>query len=92
MNPDISTAPEVAQLAWMPASAPPFGNLGGTTGPRDGGSPGRPGSGRWQPTRPDGGIWSASTRGARFYLRLEAGAGLRAVACHHAARLPRLVA
>jgi hypothetical protein len=32
MNPDVSTAPEVAQLAWNPASAPPFGNLGGTTG------------------------------------------------------------
>jgi Cysteine dioxygenase type I len=32
MNPDISTAPEVAQLAWLPASAPPFWSLGVTTG------------------------------------------------------------
>ncbi len=32
MNPDISTAPELAQLAWVPASAPPFGSLGGNTG------------------------------------------------------------
>jgi hypothetical protein len=32
MNPDISTAPEVAQLAWLPASAPPFGSTGGNTG------------------------------------------------------------
>jgi hypothetical protein len=32
MNLDISTAPELAQLAWVPASAPPFGNVGVTTG------------------------------------------------------------
>ena len=32
MNLDLSTAPELAQLAWLPASAPPFGKMGGTTG------------------------------------------------------------
>ncbi|HUK70287.1 MAG TPA: cysteine dioxygenase [Streptosporangiaceae bacterium] len=32
MNPDVSTAPEVAQLAWIPASAPPFGSTGAATG------------------------------------------------------------
>ncbi len=32
MKPDVSAAPELAQLAYTPASAPPFGSLGGTTG------------------------------------------------------------
>jgi hypothetical protein len=31
MDLDISAAPELAQLAWMPASPPPFGSLGGET-------------------------------------------------------------
>jgi hypothetical protein len=32
MNLDISTSPELAQLALLPASAPPFGKLGGISG------------------------------------------------------------
>jgi cysteine dioxygenase type I len=32
MNPDLSVAPELAQLAWLPASAPPLRNPGGPTG------------------------------------------------------------